>query len=252
MPTVQQIADYFEEIVPSSLALGFDNVGLLCGFPQQPVTKVLLALDATVTVMEEAVANGVNLIITHHPVIFSPFKRVLSTDPDGRRVIYALQNNLSVISLHTNLDAVDGGVNTTLASLLGLENLSVMDIGRIGELPEKLDLSAFLSRCQTALAVSGMRYLNSGRPVHRVAVCGGSGGDYVSAAAEAGCDTLVTGEIRHHQWLEGKERGINLIEADHYCTEAIVLPALSEMLLIGFPDLSVQISAVENQPSRGF
>ena len=202
--------------------------------------------------MEEAVANGIDLIITHHPVIFSPFKRILSNDPDGRRIIYALQNNLSVISLHTNLDAVDGGVNTTLASLLGLENLTVMDIGRYGELPEIMDMTAFLTRCQEALSVSGMRYLDSGRPVHRVAVCGGSGGDYVSAAAEAGCDTLVTGEIRHHQWLEGKERGINLIEADHYCTEAVVLPALSEMLSKGFPDLLVQISAVENQPSRGF
>ena len=99
---------------------------------------------------------------------------------------------------------------------------------------------------------SGIRYMDSGRPVQRVAVCGGSGGDYVSAAAQAGCDTLVTGEIRHHQWLEGKERGINLIEADHYCTESVVLPALSEMLLERFPYLPSHIAARQSQPSRGF
>ena len=252
MPTVQQIADFFEERVPSSLALGFDNVGLLCGFPEANVTKVLLALDATVEVIEEARQMGAQLIITHHPIIFSPLKRLLNNDPDGRRVIHAVQNRISVLSMHTNLDAVDGGVNTTLASMLGLENLELLDIGRYGELPKAVTMQEFLTRCQETLSVSGMRYLDTGRSVQRVAVCGGSGGDYVSAAVSAGCDTLLTGEIRHHQWLEGRERGINLIEADHYCTEVIVLPAVADMLSKSFPELTVQISAVQSQPSRGY
>lgn len=252
MPTVQQIADYFEDCVPSSLALGFDNVGLLCGYPDNNVTKVLFALDATVDVIEEAARLGAELIITHHPVIFTPMKRILASEPDGNRIIRALRHNLSIISLHTNLDAVDGGVNTTLASVLGLQELSLLDIGRIGVLSDVLSMDSFLLRCKEVLSVSGMRYLNAGKPVSKVAVCGGSGGDLVSAAAEAGCDTLVTGEVKHHQWLEGKELGINIIEADHYCTEAVVVPALLQMTRDGFPCLELQISAVESQPSKAY
>jgi len=252
MPTVQQIADFFEERVPSSLALGFDNVGLLCGYPENEVTRVLFALDATVEVIEEAAQLGAELIVTHHPVIFTPMKQILSTDPEGDRIIRALRNRISIISLHTNLDAVDGGVNTTLAGLLGLQNLSPLEIGRMGTLPEAVNLDAFLARLQQTLAVSGMRYLDAGKPVSQVAVCGGSGGDLVAAAADAGCDTLVTGEIRHHQWLEGKALGINLIEADHYCTEVVAMPALAEMIADGFPSLHLRISSVQSQPSRGY
>lgn len=252
MPSVQQIADYLEERVPSSLALGFDNVGLLCGFPERGVTKVLLALDATLEVVEEAAAVGAELVLTHHPVIFAPLKRLLSNDTTGRCLIHAVKNDISILSLHTNLDAVDGGVNTELAALLGIRDLVPLDIGRWGMLSEAMDMNSFLERCQGVLSVSGMRYMDTGRPVHRVAVCGGSGGDLVSMAAECGCDTLVTGEIRHHQWLEGKALGINLIEADHYCTEVIVLPALKQMLTDGFPELSLHISEVQKQPSTGF
>jgi len=252
MPTVQQIADYLEGRVPSSLAMSFDNVGLLCAFPDREVSKVLLALDATQAVIQEAALLGAELVITHHPVIFTPMKRLLSTDPDGRRLMEAIKHDISILSLHTNLDIVDGGVNTTLAALLGLTELEPLDIGRMGCLSEAVQMSSFLAHCQKTLSVSGMRYLDSGCPVHRVAVCGGSGGDLVSAAAAAGCDTLVTGEIRHHQWLEGRELGLNLIEADHYCTEAIVLPVLAKMVSEGFSDLEIHQSKVDCQPSRGY
>ena len=252
MPTVQQIADYLEVRVPSSLAMSFDNVGLLCAFPDREVSKVLLALDATQAVIQEASLLGAELVITHHPVIFTPMKRLLSTDPDGRRLMEAIKHDISILSLHTNLDIVDGGVNTSLAALLGLTELEPLDIGRMGRLSEAVQMSSFLDRCQNTLSVSGMRYLDSGCPVHRVAVCGGSGGDLVSAAAAAGCDTLVTGEIRHHQWLEGRELGLNLIEADHYCTEAIVLPVLAKMVSDGFSDLDIHQSKVDCQPSRGY
>lgn len=252
MPNVQQIAAYLEEKVPSSLAMSFDNVGLLCGFPNQNVSNVLLALDATLDVIEEAASTGAELIVTHHPIIFTPIKRLLSTDPTGQCLIQALKHNISIISLHTNLDAVDGGVNTTLATLLGIQELLPLDIGRFGSLADAMDLFDFLQHCKNVLSVSGMRYFDAGRRVHRVAVCGGSGGDLVSAAAECGCDTLITGEIRHHQWLEGKALGINLIEADHYCTESVVLPALARIIEEGFPDLNLHVSCVQKQPSIGF
>jgi len=225
---------------------------LLCGFPENSVSKILLALDATREVIDEAACWGAELIVTHHPVIFTPLKRLLVSETDGARIIKAIKKDVSILSLHTNLDIVDGGVNTTLAALLGLQEQTTLDIGRMGQLPAPMEMSAFLGRCHGVLSVSGMRYLDVGRPVSSVAVCGGSGGDLVSAAAAAGCDTLVTGEIRHHQWLEGRERGLNLIEADHYCTEAIVLPVLEHMLAEGFPMVEIQRSKIEGQPSRGY
>ena len=226
MLTVRRIADYFEDKVPSSLAMSFDNVGLLCGFPEREVHRVLLALDGTLDVIAEASEAGAELIITHHPLIFTPMKRIVASDPEGRLVIDALQNGISVISLHTNLDIIEGGVNTMLASALSLRHTESLSIGRVGELEQPVSMPEFLASVQNALSVSGMRYLDAGRQVCRVAVCGGSGGDLLAEAVAAGCDTLLTGEIRHHQWLDGRELGINLIEADHFCTENVVIPAL--------------------------
>lgn len=252
MLTVQKIADYCEEKIPAELALSFDNVGLLCGFPEREVSRVLVALDVTMELIGEAKEFGVQLIVTHHPVIFTPMKQILSSEPEGRRIIALLESRLSVLSLHTNLDIADGGVNCALAAALGLENAALLDIGRMGTLSEAVPLKDFLQSTQRALNVSGMRYLDSGRPVQQVAVCGGSGGDMVGEAAAAGCDTLVTGEIRHHQWLDGRELGINLIEADHFCTENVVVPVLAELLQTGFPTLEVFTSTRQKQPSRGF
>jgi dinuclear metal center YbgI/SA1388 family protein len=250
--TVQKIADFLEEKIPSSLAMSFDNVGLLCGYPEQEVTRVLVALDATREVIQEAVAVGAQLIITHHPIIFSPVKRILSNEPGGRRIMDIIENRLSVISLHTNLDTIDGGVNTVLAEKLGLKDLVPMDIGRMGTLSHPMTLDGFLALAKTQLGVSGLRYQKGSGTVYRVAVCGGSGGDLLYEAAASGCDTLVTGEVRHHQWLDGKDLGINILEADHYCTETVVLPVLKELVEKTFPNLDVRITQLEKQPSQGF
>jgi len=251
MPTVHEIERYFDEKVPFSLKMDFDNVGLLCGFPEKEVQRVLIALDVTREVITEAAQLGAELIVTHHPVIFHPLKRVLSGDLEGGRVVAMLQHGLSAICLHTNLDIADGGVNDALSERLELSVVGTLDCGRIAELPAAESASAFASRAASALSVSGLRYYDSGNPVKRVALCGGSGGDLVYEAKALGCDTVLTGEIRYNQWLDGKELGLNLIDADHFCTENVVLPVLKRLLSQGFPELELLVSVCHAQTSRG-
>lgn len=125
MATVREIAGYLEERVPSSLKLDFDNVGLLCGFPEREVSRVLVVLDITQQAIEEALSLHAELIVSHHPVIFTPLRRVCTDTPDAKRVVALLRGNLSAICLHTNLDALEGGVNTALANAVGGKRWSI-------------------------------------------------------------------------------------------------------------------------------
>ena len=251
MATIREIERYFDEKVPFSLKMDFDNVGLLCGFPEKEVSRVLLALDVTREVIDEAAELGAELIVTHHPVIFHPLKRVCSDDLEGGRVVAMLQKGLSAICLHTNLDIVEGGVNDALAEALGLSVCGTLECGRVAELAEGESMSAFCRRAEAALHVSGLRFYDSGSPVKRVALCGGSGGDLVYEAAALGCDTVLTGEVRYNQWLDGKEQGLNIIDADHFCTENVVIPVLQSLLRAGYPELELIVSSRHTQTLQG-
>ncbi len=251
MTSVRHITDYFDSRVPFSLKMDFDNVGLLCGFPEQAVTKVLVALDVTDAVIAEAAQWGAELIVTHHPLIFHPLKAVRSDDLTGKKLITLLQKGISVICLHTNLDIVDGGVNDALAEVLGAEVKEKLDCGRVAELAEAESMDAFLGRVKDALQVSGVRWYDSGRPVRRIALCGGSGGELVYEAPALGCDTVLSGEVKYNQWLDAKELGVNVIDADHFCTENVVVPVLERMLRDGFPALDIRISHCHSQTLQG-
>lgn len=251
MASVREIERYFDEKVPFSLKMDFDNVGLLCGFPDREVTRVLLALDVTHEVIEEAAALGAELIVTHHPVIFHPLKRLCSDDIEGGRVVSMIRHGLSAICLHTNLDIVSGGVNDALAEALGLRVTGELECGRIAELEKSEDMPSFCRRVRSALQVSGIRFYDSGKSVKRVALCGGSGGDLVYEATELGCDTVLTGEIRYNQWLDGREQGLNLVDADHFCTENVVIPVLKRLLEERYPELELYISQHHSQTLQG-
>ncbi len=251
MTSVQDVLSYFEEKVPFSLKLDFDNVGLLCGFPEKSVTKVLLALDVTGEVIEEAASFGAELILTHHPLIFHPLKSVRSDDLTGRLVIGLIEKGISAICLHTNLDIVDGGVNDALAEAIGARVTGKLECGRIAELPAAETMESFMERVIEALCCAGARYYDSGRSVKRIALCGGSGGELVYEAPALRCDTVLTGEVKYNQWLDARALGINVVDADHYCTENVVMPVLAEMLHEGFPALELHISETHGQTLRG-
>lgn len=252
MIQVKDVAAYLEERVPSALKMDFDNVGLLCGFPDREVTRVLVALDATGEVIDEAGEWGAELIVTHHPLIFHPLRRVLVTDEVGGHVASLLQKGISVISLHTNLDIVDGGVNDALSAAIGAAVREKLPCGRVAELPGEEGMDAFLSRVRKVLGTEGLRYYDAGRKVRRIVLCGGAGGDLVGEARALGADTLLTGEVKYDQWLTGREMGVNLVDAGHFCTENVVTPVLAEMVREGFGGLEVRVSRRHGPTVKGF
>jgi len=259
MASVRDIRDYFAEIVPNYMKLDFDNVGMLVGFCDREVTKAVVALDITDSVIEEAVAAGAELILSHHPLLFDPLKRVTDDDVKGRKVIRMIRNGISGICLHTNLDTVEGGVNDCLMAALGGTVTGLLaphgmhpdgrpyGISRVGMLPEPLELEAFLEKAKSALRVNGLRYVKGSRPVQKIACCGGAGGSDLLRAVEAGCDTYVTADLKYDQFLLAKDVGLNLIDADHFCTENVVVPRIRELLLSRFPEIDAQISSVHSQ-----
>lgn len=246
MPAVHEIESALYALAPKALAADWDNVGLLVGEAGREVRRILVSLDVTEAVADEAERMGAELIVAHHPVIFHPAKSVTDRDPAGRLLLRLVSAGLSAVCMHTNLDAARGGVNDALAAALGLENAApVRECGveRVGTLPEPLALPAFLARVKAALSPNGMRYASGGRPVRKVAVGGGACGDFLWEAAALGCDAFVTADLKYHHFLDAQALGLTVIDAGHFPTEDVVCPVLVRYLGERFPQLAVKRSA---------
>lgn len=249
MPTVRQIETKLFEFAPLDLKMDWDNVGLLVGDPDQPVEKVLVALDITREVAREASQTGAQLIVAHHPLInckWLPVQTVRSDTPQGGLLIALLRGGISAICMHTNLDAAAGGVNDALAAALRVNDpgpLTQEGIGRVGTLSRPVPLEQFVAEVSQSLHCNGLRYADGGRIVHRVAVGGGACGDFVDQAVAAGCDTFVTSDLGYHEFLDARPKGINLIDAGHFPTEHVVCPVIINTLKQAFPELEIALSA---------
>ena len=241
--TVQQVLDELRRFAPPELAQDWDNVGLLVD-AGRPVTGVLTALDITAEVVQEAAALGCELIVAHHPVIFHPIKALAPGDVPALLV----QKGISAICMHTNLDAAEGGVNDTLAAILGMRDTrSFADgCGRIGTVDETsaAALSAF---CQKTLG-PGVHYVEAGRPVRCLAEVSGAGGSYWQEAMALGADCLVTGEAAHHNGIDAKRCGFGLVVAGHWGTEHPIAVVLKDRLARAFPGLTVAAAAADRDP----
>ena len=242
MTTANDIFEYLCELAPLELQMSFDNSGFLVGRRDKCVRNVLLALDVTEAVVDEAVKNNADMIVTHHPIIFHPLKSLTDS-----KLIKLAVNDIAVASMHTNLDIAQGGVNDVLLSLLGAEYSDTLDrdnCGRVGKLAQEIKFADFLEICRTRLHGNGLRYYDAGRRVSKIAVLGGSGGDAVEDAFNKGCDTFVTADISYHEFLLAQELGINLIDGDHFGTENPIIPVLSEKLSERFPSVYFTVSKV--------
>ena len=245
MTTIRDIFKTLCGIAPLELQMGFDNAGFQLGRIDREARRVLLALDVTDAVAEEARSDGAELIISHHPLIFSPRKAVTDADPVQKRALYLIENGIALISMHTNLDVAEGGVNDVLIRLLGAEPEAPLDAdgcGRIGSLPEPMLLSAFLERSKDILHAPALRYCKGEDLVSRIAVMGGSGGGSLEDAVRLGCDTYVTADVKYHQFQRAAECGLTLIDADHFYTENPIIPALAERLREEFPGVEFRVS----------
>ena len=240
--TIREILDCFETFAPVGTAMDFDNVGLLAGDKDTKITSALLALDITAEVVEEAAALGCELIISHHPVIFQPLKRL---DPHSAAYLLA-KYGIAAVCMHTNLDLSEAfGVNTCLAAALDVKNLRKSAVGEclfVGELPRETDMLSFAKNAKAALDCKGLRYTAVKERVKTVAVASGAGGSDIFAAAAEHADVLVTGEIKHHEINAANELGVNILDAGHFKSENVVFLPLKNRLADRFSDITFTIS----------
>ena len=245
MATVNDILNFVETLAPRSMKMDWDNVGLNCGRRNAPVSKILVALDPFEHVCLEAVNWGADLLVTHHPLIFRPIPMVTDDAAITRGLMELIRHDISHICAHTNLDCAEGGVNDVLANVLGLKNIEKLGayggMMRCGEVEEQ-SLSEFLGFVQDKLHCDGLRYCDGGKPVHKVAVGGGSCSDGLYDAICAGCDTFVTSDCKYNGFWDAKEQGLSLIDAGHFHTENPVVAVLAEKIAAAFPDVEVKVS----------
>ncbi len=230
--TNREVQDYLDGVMPFASAEDWDNVGLLVGSPDTAVCGILVTLDVTPAAIAAAERVGANLIVSHHPVIFSPLKRLAAED-----IVYRLAAaGIAVISVHTNLDK--DSVNDVLAARLGLCDVTPTADGicRVGHLPQPLPAADFAAQVGAALATAVRT--NGGGEVATVALCGGSGGDFLPGLVGT-ADAFVTGEVKHHEWLEANAHGLTVVEAGHYATEVPVVEPLAQRLAAAFPAVTV-------------
>ena len=231
--TVEQLAYELDKIISPELSEPWDNDGIdVLPDKNIEVTRALCVLDCTSVAIDIAKKWGCNVIITHHPLVFKPLGEVSYTDSVGKRVIECIKNGIAVISFHTRLDIIEGGVNDMLAGYLGIKNTeSFIPYGRIGDV-EKQTFTEFAEKVAQALKldVNAIPMVKASDTVSRVAVVSGSGKDEINAVLQAGADTFVTGEVMHNHMIDCKELGLNLICGTHYATERIIVPTLAEMV----------------------
>ena len=243
MSTVFDLYSAIDQFAPFSLSMDFDNTGILVGDRHQPVSKVLLALDCTMDVVNYAKEIGTQLIITHHPVIFHPIKRV----NEDSVVYHLIRSQIAVISAHTNLDIAEGGVNDVLAQAVGLQNISGLELldpaaqsylGRIGTLSNSISASEFAALVKESLHARSVKFADAGNKIQKVALCSGSGADCLERALAVGADALLTSEVKQHEYLNAAAAGISIFDAGHFDTEDIVIETLKEKLAGIFPDIT--------------
>lgn len=249
MTDVKQIYSHLDSLFPRSLSCSWDNDGLMvCPDSSKEVKKILLTLDVTQKVADEAIQGGYDLIISHHPLIFRPLRQ-LSEEFAGAAVPMKLFSaGISVISLHTRFDAGEGGINDTLAFLLGL--CVVSPFGEEGEMcgrlckTEKMTVTDFCKKIKSTLGCPCVACGDTGKTIEIVAICGGDGKSFIPAAMKAGADAFLTGASGYNAAIEASNRGLCVIDAGHYHTEFLpFVTSMKKILASAFKDVRAEISS---------
>ncbi|MGN1340029.1 MAG: Nif3-like dinuclear metal center hexameric protein [Oscillospiraceae bacterium] len=253
--TVGQVLEFLNTIAPLNTAESYDNVGLLAGSADEPVTGIATCLDITGEIVDEAVSKNANLIVSHHPVIFHPMKRIMADSP----VYRLIRSDISAIAIHTNFDMSEGGVNDALMELLGWESSGVLEqtqpnglgMGAIADLPLGFTAKTLAEHCKQNLDLESVKYCEgSDNAITRVGVCCGSGSDLLERAKALGCQALVTGDVKHSVWIEAHNLGMALIDAGHYGTEKNAPHRIAALLSRAFPEIPVFAAECEKEPCK--
>jgi dinuclear metal center YbgI/SA1388 family protein len=262
---LQEIITVLEQIAPPTLQESYDNSGLLTGNGHFEVKGVLLCLDMTEEVIDEAIALGYNVIIGHHPIIFSGLKRINGSNYVERAIIKAIKADIALYAIHTNLDNVlSGGVNERIAQHLGLSNVQVLsnkwhDVasysgpvggGAIGYLPEPLSLDLFLSMVANRMQTSCIRYAGIlDRMITKVAVCGGAGSFLLKEAVKQGADVFITADFKYHEFFDAEDK-ILIADIGHYESEQYTIDLLFDIMQNNFPNFAVRKTGVNTNPIK--
>ena len=238
--TVNDIIKVMDGIAPPNLAEPWDNVGLLVGRSSNTVKKLMVALDVSPEVVEQAVEHKVQMLVTHHPVIFDPIKKMTDRSWQHKLLLDCAENKIAVYSAHTSLDSVLGGVNDVLAEKIGLLHTEVLvpaaggeaGLGRVGCLHEPMTLQEFSEKIKTVLKLDNIIAGDAGRRVSKVAVCGGAGAEFIDEALAAGADTFVTADVKYHTAQNAVYSGLNIIDATHQGTELPMINTLADRIAL--------------------
>ena len=245
---VKDIIKVVEEFAPLSIQEGWDNSGLCVGSPDDEVNSVLLALDCTPALVDEAIACGADMIVTHHPLIFSGLKKISPDDMVGEAVIKAIKAGISIYAAHTNADKVLAGVSGAMAARLGLENVQVLadegdgtGLGVVGDLPAPMTSQQALDLVKEKFA---LMVVKTSKPldgmISRVAMCGGSGGSLIGNARRSGAQLYISGDISYHNFFT--QDGFMIMDIGHYESEIEIVDILFSLIKKNFPTFAVRIT----------
>jgi len=260
MITVQDICNLIEDVAPLSYQEAYDNAGLILGQRDRPLSGVLICLDVSEPVIDEAIRYGCNMIVSHHPLIFRGIKQIVGVGRVETCLVKAIRHDVAIYAGHTNLDAVINGVNGKIAAMIGLTNCRILSpvqssdsseihgAGLVGALEQAMDEQALLNLIKKKFNCSCIRHSAfTGRLVQRMAICGGAGSEFLMEARKAGATVFLTGEARFHEFFtEGLD--IMLVDAGHFETEQFTKALFFELISKKFPTFAVRISTVEKNP----
>lgn len=270
---LKEIKSFLEGMAPLAVQESWDNSGLQIGCSDKDIHKVMVCLDLTEAVLDEAEAIGTDLVISHHPLIFKGLKSISGSTYQERCVRKAILSDIAVYSAHTSLDNILGGVNHKIASLLGLSSLRWLDSGEsaetlagtcaegkagtcagsgsglIGELPQPVPVEEFLHSVKEKFGVKALKYspVAAGTTIRRVALCGGAGAFLLPQAVAKGADCFISGEFHYHDYFDP---GTLLIELGHYESEQFTQDLLKESLERAFPELEIVKTSVNTNPQE--
>lgn len=240
---IEELTSILEDWAPLSYQEGYDNAGLIVGDPSKEISGVLIALDSTENVIEEAVQKGANVVIAHHPILFSGLKKLNGSNYVERTIIKAIKNDIAIYAAHTNLDAVSTGVNSKICEKLGLNDVKILKesknnsnvgSGMIGTLNEPKDEMELLKFIKKEFKAGSLRYTSLlNKKVLKVAVCGGSGSFLLNDAIQAEADVFVTSDFKYHQYFDAENK-ILIADIGHYeaeiCTQELIYDYLSKII----------------------
>lgn len=247
----KKVIEILEKQSPKSYACDWDNIGLLVGREDKEIQKIYIALDATDEAIEEAIANGADMLLTHHPMIFKGMKRVTQEDFIGRRIIRLIQNDISYYAMHTNFDVM--GMADLAADYLGISDTRVLEItsvsetgeegiGRYGSLKKEMTVRECCEEVKQAFSLENVKVFgNLERKVKTAAISPGSGRSVISNALQAGVDVLITGDIDHHEGIDAVAQKLTVIDAGHYGVEHIFIPYMEQYLKREAKELEIAV-----------